>query len=1139
MPKRTDISKILIIGAGPITIGQACEFDYSGTQACKSLVEEGYEVILVNSNPATIMTDPQVAQRTYIEPLTVETLKAIISKERPDALLPTMGGQTSLNLAVALQEAGVLRQYNIELIGANIDSIKLAEDRELFKKKMLDIGLPVPKSCTVSSLAEAMSVITEINLPVIIRPAFTLGGSGGGFANTEAEFRSLVKQGLAASPVNQILIEESVAGWKEIELEVMRDCRDNVIIVCGIENIDPMGVHTGDSITVAPIQTLSDKEYQDLRDAAIQVIRAVNIDSGGSNIQFAVNPKNGDIAIIEMNPRVSRSSALASKATGYPIARVAAKLAVGMTLDEIANGITTTTPACFEPALDYVVTKIPRFDFGKFPGAATTLTSQMKSVGEVMATGRTFKESFQKALRGLELGLDGFQAIQSRAIAISKRERREILPQRKESRQERKISTEDRETLINRLAHPSPYRICDVYEAFNQGFSPADVCTYTSIDLWFISNMYELWQQSQSIADITAMPEAAQKVALADLKRDGFSDPQITRLLNEQYNSGISDTDIFHLRKKLGLEPAYNMVDTCAGEFISNTPYFYSTYETQADLLSSKTNTKSVAVIGGGPNRIGQGIEFDYCCVHTSLALKEQGYNAIMINSNPETVSTDFNVSDRLYFEPVTLEDVSQVLEKEQVEGVIIQMGGQTPLKLAHGLVERGYKILGTPLESIDTAEDRAKLAILLAELGMKCPSGFAVASLAELRAAAGTLGYPVIVRPNYVLGGKAMCIVNNEQELIDWCLSAYAKNNNVSFWVDKFLENAIELDVDVVADGKDIVIAGILEQVEPTGVHSGDSSCVYPPQSLSTAEKELIIRMTARIASRLGVIGLLNIQYAIYKGEIYVIEINPRASRTVPFISKVSGIPWARIATRVIMGEKLADMNLPVYDEPKNIAVKSVLIPYEKFPGCDVLLGPEMRSTGEAMGLAPTLAQAFYKALCGTTNKTLNFDSVLFYSANPESNADSLSKLTSDIAEPEMHIVYVNLDAQEKTEKISFHPVLSQVEVISFEQACCNLAAGKYQGIVCLDELPANNKKESALLRCALTGKAYLFRTCNAYCLARKALHEAQDKSLHESKDVNTSNSILCLQELPYQSGKLRDFSTATILQKLSLKKQ
>lgn len=936
MPKRTDIRKILVLGAGPITIGQACEFDYSGTQACKALVEEGYDVVLINSNPATIMTDPEIAQHTYLEPVTAPIAREVIAKERPDALLPTMGGQTALNVACELAESGVLAEFNVEMIGADLKAIKLAEDRELFKQKMLEIGLDVPKSGIARKIGEVRDIAVEIGFPIIIRPAFTLGGTGGGIAYNQEELDAIASEGLNASPVHEILLEQSVLGWKEIELEVMRDRLDNVVIVCGIENLDPMGIHTGDSITVAPCQTLTDKDFQLLRDAAIKVIRAIGVDTGGSNIQFGLDPQSERIVVIEMNPRVSRSSALASKATGYPIAKIAAKLAVGLTLDEIPNDITKLTPASFEPTIDYVVTKIPRFAFEKFRGADTTLTTQMKSVGEVMAIGRTFQESVQKALRGLERGLSGFAGIAQRQKA-------------------------DRAEWRRRLAIPSQHRINDLFGALDAGILIDEIQELTSIDAWFLDHLLEIWQETRALSSAIHSVEDLDVPYLLHLKRLGFSDQQIAHLISKNAAKAISEDDIYQFRHQNKVVPVFKTIDTCAAEFQAFTPYMYSTYEDTSEVPPA--DKPRILILGGGPNRIGQGIEFDYCCVQASLALRDLGYETVMVNSNPETVSTDYDISSRLYFEPLTLEDVTEIANAEKPLGIIVQLGGQTPLKLAHGLAARGFNIIGTSPESIDEAEDRSRFGKLLNKLGLRQPKGATAFKPEEAIHIANEIGYPVLVRPSYVLGGRAMEIIFSQDELERWMESGFRVEPNRPVLIDQFLENAIEIDVDAMADGHDCVIAGIMEHIEQAGIHSGDSTCVLPTQTIALKTIEEIRTATIAIARELKVVGLMNIQYAVKDGDLYILEVNPRASRTVPFVSKATGVPWAKLAAQVMVGKKLKDLGVADRLLPPHVSVKSVVIPFKKFPGSEISLGPEMRSTGEVMGISSQFALAFAKA--------------------------------------------------------------------------------------------------------------------------------------------------------------------------------
>jgi carbamoyl-phosphate synthase large subunit len=997
MPKRTDIKKILLIGSGPIIIGQACEFDYSGTQACKALREEGYKIILVNSNPATIMTDPDVADATYIEPLTADILELIIKKERPDALLPTMGGQIALNLSVELAEKGILDTYGVELIGAKLNAIKKAEDRELFKKAMVKIGLEVPKSSYVGSLKDGLEAIEEIGFPAVLRPSFTLGGTGGGVAYNMEEFKELLERGLKLSPVNQVLIEESVLGWKEYELEVMRDRKDNVVIICSIENFDPMGIHTGDSITIAPAQTLSDKEYQRMRDAAIAIIREIGVDTGGSNIQFALNQTNGRMVVIEMNPRVSRSSALASKATGFPIAKIAAKLATGLTLDEIPNDITRGTPASFEPTIDYVVTKFPRFAFEKFPEADPTLTTQMKSVGEVMAIGRTFKESFQKALRSLEIESYGLEDLNV-----------------------------DNNTLKAKLKTPNPERVWYITQALRAGMSIQEIYELTWIDPWFLHNMKQIVEMEERIknygkgikreASLSLAPFLIPKELLMEAKAFGFSDRRIAELIN------VEESDIRHLRCQQNMHAVYKMVDTCGAEFAAYTPYLYSTHEKPfykmntvpptppspsrgegkgwgekpsfkkvpdeelsnpfipplvkgggwgfVECDANPTNRKKILILGSGPNRIGQGIEFDYCCVHAVFALKELGYETIMVNCNPETVSTDYDTADRLYFEPLTIEDVLNIVDTEKPEGVIVQFGGQTPLKLAVPLEREGVRILGTSPDSIDRAEDRKRFKELLHKLGLKQAESDTAMSVEKAINAAERIGYPVMIRPSYVLGGRAMEIVYDEKSLKDYMKKAVKASPEHPVLVDKYLEDAIEVDVDAISDGKDIIIGGVMEHIEEAGIHSGDSACSLPPHSLKKEIVDEIKRQTRALAKELKVIGLMNVQFAVKNGDIYILEVNPRASRTIPFVSKATGIPLAKIAAKLMTGRTLRGLGITGEREPEHIAVKEAVFPFDRFPGVDTILGPEMKSTGEVMGIDEDFGRAYGKSQISCGNK-------------------------------------------------------------------------------------------------------------------------------------------------------------------------
>ncbi|MGE4240433.1 carbamoyl-phosphate synthase large subunit [Ramlibacter sp.] len=946
MPKRTDIKSILIIGAGPIVIGQACEFDYSGVQACKALREEGYKVVLINSNPATIMTDPATADVTYIEPITWQTVEKIIAKERPDAILPTMGGQTALNCALDLWRNGVLHKYKCELIGATPEAIDKAEDRQKFKEAMTRIGLGSARSGIAHTMDEAWAVQKTVGFPTVIRPSFTLGGTGGGIAYNAEEFETICKRGIEASPTNELLIEESLLGWKEYEMEVVRDKKDNCIIVCSIENLDPMGVHTGDSITVAPAQTLTDKEYQIMRNASLAVLREIGVDTGGSNVQFSINPQDGRMIVIEMNPRVSRSSALASKATGFPIAKVAAKLAVGYTLDELRNDITGgATPASFEPSIDYVVTKIPRFAFEKFKDANDRLTTQMKSVGEVMAMGRTFQESFQKALRGLEVGVDGMNE-----------------------------KTQDREVLEKELGEPGPERIWYVGDAFAMGLTVDEVYALTKIDKWFLVQIEEIVKIELDI-DRLAAEKGEDALASLDeptlraLKRKGFSDRRLAKLLK------TTDKAVRERRKALNVRPVYKRVDTCAAEFATDTAYMYSTYEDECE--AEPTNRKKIIVLGGGPNRIGQGIEFDYCCVHAALALREDGYETIMVNCNPETVSTDYDTSDRLYFEPLTLEDVLEIVDKEKPSGVIVQYGGQTPLKLALGLEAEGVPIIGTSPDMIDAAEDRERFQKLLHELGLRQPPNATARTEPEALEKAQALGYPLVVRPSYVLGGRAMEIVHEQRDLERYMREAVKVSNDSPVLLDRFLNDAVECDVDCISDGHRVFIGGVMEHIEQAGVHSGDSACSLPPYSLSKATVDELKRQTAAMAKALKVVGLMNVQFAIQEKDgqdvIFVLEVNPRASRTVPYVSKATGIQLAKVAARCMVGMSLDQQGIHAEVTPPYFSVKEAVFPFVKFPGVDTILGPEMKSTGEVMGVGKTFGEAFVKSQMGAGTRLPN----------------------------------------------------------------------------------------------------------------------------------------------------------------------
>ena len=967
MPKRKDIKKILIIGAGPIVIGQACEFDYSGTQACRALKEEGYEVVLVNSNPATIMTDPELADKTYIEPVTFDFVQAIIRKEKPDALLPTMGGQTALNIAVELSKKGVLKEFGVELIGAKLEAIELAEDRNLFKNKMLQIGLDVPKSYITKSKQDGMCLANEIGFPIILRPAFTLGGSGGGIAYNQDEFEVMLDKALESSPINQVLLEESVLGYKEYELEVMRDLADNVVIICSIENFDPMGIHTGDSITVAPAQTLSDKEYQILRDASIKIIRAIGVETGGSNIQFAVNPKNGRVVVIEMNPRVSRSSALASKATGFPIAKIAAKLSIGYTLDEIPNDITKTTYASFEPTIDYVVTKIPRWAQEKFPGADHTLTTQMKSVGEVMAIGRTFKESFQKALRGLEIKMVGFYDKSFLELSIK--------------------------DIVKKLQIPTPDRIKYLYAALYKDVDIDEIYSITGIDPWFLKHLQEITLEIRKLEKLR-LGDIDNKDKLFSLKSMGFSDRQLAMILSTS-EKGITESVIKTFREKHFINPVYKTVDTCAGEFESYTPYYYSSYESESEVQS--TDKKKVIILGGGPNRIGQGIEFDYCCVHASMALREDGFETIMINSNPETVSTDYNISSRLYFEPLTAEDVYNIYSLEKPEGVIVQFGGQTPLNIAKPLEDLGVKILGTPTRSIHLAEDRKLFSEVIKKLNLNQPKSASCYSINEAIQIAKQLGFPLLVRPSFVLGGRAMEIFYSMAEMEKFIEKVFEVEPDHPVLIDTFLENATEIDLDALSDGKDVIICGVMEHIEEAGVHSVDSACILPPQNISAAIITEIKNAAVKLALELGVIGLMNIQFALKDNVLYVLEVNPRASRTIPFVSKATGVPWAKFASKIILGKTIKDLNIREVI-PDYISVKEVVLPFHKFPGSDIILGPEMKSTGEVMGISNDFSKSYAKSQL-SASQLLPVSGNIFISVN-DKDKNSIIPIAKELSE-------------------------------------------------------------------------------------------------------------------------------------------
>lgn len=1067
MPKRTDIKSILILGAGPIVIGQACEFDYSGAQACKALKEEGYRVILVNSNPATIMTDPDMADATYIEPIHWEVVRNIIEKERPDAILPTMGGQTALNCALELESQGVLKEFNVDMIGATADAIDKAEDRRRFDIAMKSIGLECPRAGIAHTLDEAHLVLAQVGFPCIIRPSFTMGGSGGGIAYNVEEFEEICSQGLDLSPTNELLIDESLIGWKEYEMEVVRDRNDNCIIVCAIENFDPMGVHTGDSITVAPAQTLTDKEYQLMRNASLAVLREIGVETGGSNVQFGINPKDGRMVIIEMNPRVSRSSALASKATGFPIAKIAAKLAVGFTLDELSNDITGgATPASFEPAIDYVVTKIPRFNFEKFAGANDRLTTQMKSVGEVMAIGRTFQESLQKALRGLEVGKQGLDP---------------------------EVDLEDAQSLSrirHELKEPGAERIWYIADAFRAGLSVDGIFKLTNIDPWFLVQLDELIKLESHVADVGL--SGLNEDLLRKLKRKGFADGRLATLV------GVSETEVRKLRYRHEILPVYKRVDTCAAEFATDTAYLYSTYEEECEANASSRD--KIMILGGGPNRIGQGIEFDYCCVHAALALREDGYETIMVNCNPETVSTDYDTSDRLYFEPVTFEDVLEIVRIEKPKGVIVQYGGQTPLKLARDLEAAGVPIIGTSPDAIDRAEDRERFQQAIERLGMKQPENDTVTTVEGAVISAERIGYPLVVRPSYVLGGRAMEIVYDKQDLLRYFNEAVSVSNASPVLLDSFLDNAIEIDIDAICDGTDVVIGSIMEHIEQAGVHSGDSGCSLPPYTLSHDIQDRMRTQVRKLAIELGVIGLMNVQFAVKNNEVYMIEVNPRAARTVPFVSKAIGKPLAKIAARVMAGQSLVSQGFTQEIIPPYYSVKEVVLPFNKFPGVDPMLGPEMRSTGEVMGVGNTFAEAYAKAQLGATCEVPKSGRALL------SVRDSDKKRVADLASKLIELGY-EIDATHGTAVIlgeaGINPRLVNKVHEGRPHILDRIKNGEYTYIVNTTEGRQAIEDSRQLRRGALRYKVNYTTTLNA-AFATCMAHSADDR-----------NNVTSVQEL------------------------
>jgi carbamoyl-phosphate synthase large subunit len=1092
LPKRTDLNSILIIGSGPIVIGQACEFDYSGAQACKVLREEGYRTILVNSNPATIMTDPDLADRTYIEPITPYFVEKIIERERPEAVLPTMGGQTALNTAVSLAESGVLEKYNVELIGAKLDAIRKAEDRELFKEAMNRTGLETPRGGFVRTIEEATKLIDWIGFPAIIRPSFTLGGTGGGIAHSREEFEDAVRHGLDASPIHEVLLEESVIGWKEYELEVMRDLKDNVVIICSIENFDPMGVHTGDSITVAPAQTLTDKEYQVLRDSSLRIIREIGVETGGSNIQFAVDPRTGRSLVIEMNPRVSRSSALASKATGFPIAKIAARLAVGYTLDEIPNDITRQTPASFEPTIDYCVVKIPRWDFEKFKGVDNLLGVQMKSVGEAMAFGRTFKEALQKALRSLEqgrfgLGADGKDPFEIGALGDE--EKKQWLQRVRE-----------------RLERPRSDNVFYLRYALELGMTVDDLHALTGIDPWFLSNIREIIDLEQELArhrNGLPLEESIPREMLYRAKRFGFSDRQLARIWK------TDEMSLRSLRRSLGVQPVFKTVDTCAAEFAAETPYHYSTYEEENE--SRRSDHRKVMILGGGPNRIGQGIEFDYCCVHGVMGLEEEGIETIMVNCNPETVSTDYDTTDKLYFEPLTLEDVLNICESEQPEGVIVSFGGQTPLKLAKALEANGIRILGTSTEGIDLAEDRKRFGALLAELEIPCPPYGTATNLDEALEVARTVGFPVLVRPSYVLGGRAMEICYTTDAITEYMEQAVHASPEHPVLIDRFLEDAYEFDVDAVSDGEEVFIGGIMQHIEEAGVHSGDSSCVLPPYNVTAQQLHTLMDYTRRLARRLNVIGLVNVQYAMREGVIYVLEVNPRASRTVPFVSKTTGIPLAKIAARVMVGRKLRDLNLKGYGWAKHVAVKESVFPFSKFPQARTYLGPEMRSTGEVMGISDSFADSFAKASIAA-GSTLPTSGTLFVSLNDHDKRERSANIVKSYVRLGFRIIATRGTSDFlKKHGIDNRAVLKASEQEGALTIIDIIRNGWVQLIINTPLGQTSRKDEHSIGRVALEQRVPHITTLSAAASAAKSIEQIRERQL----------SVMSIQEYHELAGQ------------------